>query len=398
MKNTQKAVNLPKTIYGMVAALELTESCVNVRFDEFTERAVLLDPATGSREPVTDADRAEVKAEIEERFGLYSASKFDEAWRIFVSDPTRRYHPIKQRIENIQWDGRQHIAHIFERVLQVDVSPYDMEAARIFFAGGIQRLYDPGCKCDYVLVLIGTHQGEGKSTFLRWAAMEDDWYGELKTFDYQKGAEALNGKWIVEIPELAALRKSEVEEVKAFISQQRDHYRRPYDRTTSDIKRKCVMAGTTNALQFLSDPTGNRRFLPVEVHSTGAELFAREKEIRAELEQCWAEAYHKMGTPFMQPAPSSRLIKRIEEHQEAAAVDDPSLAIICSYLENREETCVLEIFYDAFGRPSFEHPTKAERNEIGMLLQRAGYRRTTTMYRYTKPTISRQAKWVKASA
>ena len=387
---------IPKTVNGFVDAMLQAQTCAPVLWDEFLEVPVVLQD--GRSEPVNDAYRAEIKAELETKFGLYSVSKFDDAFRIYCAEPSRRYHPIQQRIEGIQWDGKSHINESFVRILQVNPSPYAVEAARLFFAGGINRLYEPGCKCDYVVTLIGTKQGEGKSTFLRWAALEDDWYGELKTFDYQKGAEALNGKWIVEIPELAALRKSEVEEVKAFISQQRDHYRRPYDRTISDIKRKCVMAGTTNALQFLSDPTGNRRFIPIEVHSDGDDLYSREAEIRAELEQCWAEAYHKRETPYMRCTPDTKLLKRIQQEQEAATIDDPFLSLIRSYLDGKSETCVLEIYYDAYGHSSFDRPSKADRNDIGLLLQKAGWRRSGTLYQYIKPTPSRQAKWVPADA
>lgn len=397
-KKAKQQGQLPKTVNGFVDAMMQAETCVPVRWDEFLEVPVVLNESTGKAEPVDDAYRAAIKAELETAFGLYSVSKFDDAFRIFCAEPSRRYHPIKQRIEAIKWDGKNHIQHVFVNVLKVDPSPYAIETARLFFAGGIQRLYDPGCKNDYVVTLIGTKQGEGKSTFLKWCAMDDDWYGELKTFDYQKGAEALNGKWIVEIPELAALRKSEVEEVKAFISQQRDHYRRPYDRTISDIKRKCVMAGTTNALQFLSDPTGNRRFLPIEVHSAGEDLYDREAEIRAEIEQCWAEAYHKRDTAFMRCTPNPKLLKRIAQEQEAATIDDPNLSLIQSYLSGHTATCVPEIYYDALGHTTFEHITKADRNEIGQLLQKAGWRRTKLLYQYTKPVVSRQPKWVPADA
>lgn len=395
-KQPQNNRMISKTVNGFVTAMDESESCRDIRWDEFTEAPVVL--KNGRTEQVSDDYRAEIKAELESKFGLYSVSKFEDAFRIFCADPVRRYHPIKERIESIEWDGKSHIASVLVDVLKVDPSAYAVEAARLLFAGGIRRLYEPGCKNDYVVVLIGPRQGEGKSTFLRWLALDDDWYGELKTFDYQKGAEALSGKWIVEIPELAALRKSEVEEVKAFISQQRDHYRRPYERTISDIKRKCVMAGTTNSLQFLSDPTGNRRFLPIEVHSDGSDLYNNEKKVRALIEQCWAEAYHKLKSDFTAPTPNPQLIKRIEQEQERATVDDPNLNLIQSYLDGRDATCVLEVYYDAFGHSTFERPTKADRNEIGLLLQKAGWRRTSGMYSYTKPSISRQAKWVPADA
>lgn len=400
-KNKNRTQRLfPKTVNGFVDAMESLEICADIRWNAFTESPVKVS-GTGAVSAVTDATIAEIKAEIEEKYKLFNGERFNEAWRIFCADPKRVYHPIKDRIERIMWDGKPHITYVLQRVLKCDDAPYTKECARLLFSGGLRRLYEPGCKFDSVIVLIGTQQGEGKSTFLRWLALNDDWYGTLKTFDYQKGAEALSGKWIVEIEELSALKKSEVEEVKAFISQQRDHYRRPYERTTSDIPRKCIMAGTTNSMQFLSDPTGNRRFLPIEVHSRGeTEIYPNEKEIRAELEQCWAEAYarYRQNDAFMLPTPDRDLTDRIISEQERATVNDPNLDIVKSFLEGKEATCVLEIYYDALGHASFEHPTKPERNEIGVLLQRSGWKLSTLKYPYDKPTPSRQHKWVRADA
>ena len=400
-KNKNRTQRLfPKTVNGFVDAMESLEICDSIRWNAFTESPIILSE-TGAISPVTDATLAEIKAEIEERYKIYNQERFNEAWRIFCADAKRSYHPIKQRIENAKWDGKPHITKVLQKILKCDESPYTKECARLLFSGGLRRLYEPGCKFDSVIVLIGTQQGEGKSTFLRWLAMEDDWYGTLKTFDYQRGAEALSGKWIVEIEELSALKKSEVEEVKAFISQQRDHYRRPYERTTSDIPRKCVMAGTTNSMQFLSDPTGNRRFLPIEVHSRGeTEIYPNEKEIRAELEQCWAEAYalYRANDEFMLPTPDRDLTDRIISEQERATVNDPNLDIVKSFLESRTATCVLEIYYDAFGHSTADHPSKPERNEIGVLLQRCGWRRDGSRIQYTKPIVHRPAKWVPADA
>lgn len=394
-------IQFPKTIYGFADAMATLDICRDLRWNLFTETPVLLDDKTGKVKPVNDSMLSEIKAELEDKFNLYSDARFNDGWRVLCKQPDRQYHPIRERIEAIRWDEKDHITYILQNVLKCSESAYTKECARLLFAGGIRRLYEPGCKFDTVVVLQGAHQGEGKSTFLRWMALDDDWFGVLKTFDPQKGAEALSNKWIVEIEELAALRKAEIEVVKGFISQQSDNYRRPYERTTSDVKRKCIMAGTTNALQFLSDPTGNRRFLPIEVHSRAeVDLYPKEKEIRTEIEQCWAEAYHwySENDGYMSPTPDTDLIERITLEQERATVNDPNLDIIRSFLDGRSATCVLEIYYDAFGHSTLDHPTKAERNEIGVLLQKAGWRRVPYYMQYTKPTVSRQAKWLPADA
>lgn len=386
-----------KTIDAFVEALNAAVSCADVRWDEFARAPVRLNPVTMKTEPLSDADLAAIQAEVETRFGLYSTRKFDFAFRLLCADPARAFHPIKRRVEAIMWDGRPHITRLLERVMKTEPSPLAAEAARLLFAGGIHRLYEPGCKFDYLVTLIGTKQGEGKSTFLRWLAIEDDWFGELKTFDCQKGAEALSGKWIVEVPEMAALRRSEMEEVKAFITQQRDHYRLPYDRSVSDVKRRCILAGTTNSRQFLTDTTGNRRFLPVEVFSSGYDLYRNEGAVRAEIGQCWAEAYALRDEAFMRPVPDGEAARFLEKAQRSAEVEDPDLESVRAFLEDRDATCVREIFYDALGHSSYDLPKRSDSNHIVMLLQKAGWKRNdSAMYPYSRPKPSRQAKWVRA--
>ena len=117
-------------------------------------------------------------------------------------------------------------------------------------------------------VLIGTKQGEGKSTLVRWLAMKDDYFTEVTEIEGQKGMEAVEGAWICEMGELLALTKArEIEAVKSYLTRLADRYRRPFDRRVTDHKRQCIFIGTTNKEQFLTDKTGNRRFYPVKVYS-----------------------------------------------------------------------------------------------------------------------------------
>ena len=144
MNKTTEKQNLeafPSTVKGFVAALERIELCRDIYWDEFAETPVIKDRATGKTMPVTDDFRAAVKGEVEARFGIYNCGKFDDAFRVFYSSPERRIHPIKERIESIEYDGGEHIAGSLVRILNVKPSPYAIEAARLMFAGGIQRLY-----------------------------------------------------------------------------------------------------------------------------------------------------------------------------------------------------------------------------------------------------------------
>ncbi len=154
--------------------------------------------------------------------------------------------------------------------MKAEDNEYTREVSRLIFAGGIHRLYSPGCKFDDVPVLIGTSQGEGKSTIVRWLAIHDDHFTEVTEIDGQKGVEQLEGAWICEIAELLALTKAkEQEAVKSYIARLKDKYRKPWGKNTDELPRRCIFIGTTNNEQFLRDKTGNRRFYPVKVNSKG---------------------------------------------------------------------------------------------------------------------------------
>jgi predicted P-loop ATPase len=240
---------------------------------------------------------------------------------------------------------------------------------RLVFAGGIHRLYNAGCKFDDVAVLIGTKQGEGKSTFARWLAIKDEFFTEVTEIEGQKGIEAIEGAWICEIAELLAVtRTKEVEAVKSYITKLVDRYRRPFDRRTTDHKRQCVFIGTTNKEQFLTDKTGNRRWYPVKVNSSGYDLHDHKEEIQADILQAWAEAKYLYDKGELQPYADRNLLEDIRSMQEQAVEDDYRVGLIEDYIKDREKVCVLEIWKNALDN-QFSKPTRRESNEITLILQ-----------------------------
>ena len=122
----------------------------------------------------------------------------------------------------------------------------------------IARVYYPGCKFDYCLVLKGA-QGKGKSTVL--AKLGGQWFND-SIFDIngKEALENLQGNWIIELGEMQAAKRADNEAIKAFISRRVDKFRLPYERRTEEFPRQCVFAGTTNLPEFLKDRTGGRRF------------------------------------------------------------------------------------------------------------------------------------------
>ncbi len=314
-----------------------------------------------------DADDAGARLYIERNFGLHSKEKYDDAMRIFAKK--RSYHPIIDRIKATHWDGVERIPTMLQKYMRVEDSAYSREVSRLIFAGGINRIMEPGCKFDDMPVLIGQSQGEGKSTFCRWLAMDESWFAELKQFEGESALESLDGAWVCEVGELLALTKiKEQEAVKAFITCQNDRRRLPYDRRISDHPRQCVFIGTTNKAQFLTDKTGNRRFYPVTCHQVGYELFKQEEECRKDIEQCWAEAYHKYLRGEMPAFADQSLSAEIKDRQSEAVEDDYREGLILEYLNEKTECCIFQIWEEALGN-TYGKPDRKESAEIALILQ-----------------------------
>lgn len=320
----------------------------------------------GKIEPWTDADDSALRCYIEQTYKLFSAPKLDDAVRIKFQQ--HQYHPIRDLIESIEWDGVTRIESLLIKWLGAEDTAYSREVSRLIFAGGINRIYNPGCKFDEMPVLIGKRQGEGKSTFIRWLAVRDEFYREVTEIDGQRGIEALQGAWICEMSELLALKRAkEVEAVKSYVSRQVDTYRQPFDRRTSSHKRQCIFIGTTNNMEFLTDKTGNRRYLPVICNSRGRDLYDNEHRIKSDIMQCWAEALVLYRDGKMRPSARPELINVIRNKQSEAVEDDYRVGMIEKYLEGKNEVCIMELWEYALGE--YYKPTKRDSNEIGLIMQ-----------------------------
>ena len=316
----------------------------------------------------TDTDDARARTYIESKYGIYNLKKFDDAFRLYVS--SKSYNPVKQIIENQKWDGEKRICNFLTEIMKADNSAYTKEVSRLIFAGGIHRLYNPGCKFDDMPVLVGTRQGEGKSTIVRWLALDDDFFSEVTEFEGQKGIESLEGAWICEVSELLAMTKAkDVEAVKSFITRQNDRYRMPFDRRVTDHKRRCIFIGTTNKEQFLTDKTGNRRFYPVRVYQTGNELFENENRVKAYILQCWAEALTLYDEGNLKPYADPTLIEVIRERQSSATQDDYREGMIRDFLESKNEVCIPMLWHEALKMRSDLKPTRKDSTEIGLIMQ-----------------------------
>ena len=345
----------------------------------------------GKLERWQDKDDSRARFYIEQKYKIHNREKLDDALRILFAE--REYHPIKQIIEAVKWDGVSRIQELFIKWLKCEDTPYIREVTRLVFAGGIHRLYNAGCKFDDVAVLIGTKQGEGKSTFARWLAIKDEFFTEVTEIEGQKGIEAIEGAWVCEIAELLAVTKSkEVEAVKSYITKLVDRYRRPFDRRTTDHKRQCVFIGTTNKEQFLTDKTGNRRWYPVKVMSSGYDLHDNKDAIQADILQAWAEAKYLYDKGELQPYADRNLLAEIRERQEMAVEDDYRVGMVTEYVSNKDKVCILELWKYALDN-EWSKPTRRESNELTLILQSIGGWERGKIERHSE--FGNQMFWVK---
>ena len=310
---------------------------------------------------------------VQEAFGCASERDFQHALTI-VGDG-RSYNPVTDMLEALPaWDGGERVGYLMQSFLGAEEGDYVSEVERLFMRAAIMRAYQPGCKFDYMPVLVGP-QGVGKSTFLRMLAMRDSLFTDsVSGIGTKQAAELVQGKWIVEVPELAAMRGAALESVKAFITRQSDDYRAPYARHAESRPRRFVVAGTTNSQGFLVDATGNRRFLPVRCSSQEPLLDLFDSGAASHFEQAWAEAMALFAPSTKTTSPGLVLPRGVigtaRELQAASTATDARIGIIGDYLDrfdNGDAICVVQVIEEALGRPR-EQQTRREQMEVAEIL------------------------------
>lgn len=240
-----------------------------------------------------DADTAQMKALIDIRYETFSGRNYEVAFTKVVEN--RHFHPLREWLDALpEWDGTVRLENLYINYLGAKNTAYVKATTRKSFVAAVARIYEPGIKFDSVVVLVGP-QGCGKSTI--FAKIGKGYYSDslsLMDMKDKSGAEKLQGYWILELGELAGLRKTDVEVVKAFVSRTDDIYRPSYGRTVESHPRQCIIVGTTNSESgSLRDITGNRRFWPIKV--TGTSKKKSWDITDEEVLQIWAEAKYLYG-------------------------------------------------------------------------------------------------------
>lgn len=374
--------NLKITSKGEIS--QCLRNCVTVfQEDELLKGAIKYNVLTGITDivkplgwerngiAITDTDENYLLLYMEDNYGLKNDKNIQKAISIIANE--NKYHPICEYLNSLEWDETPRIGHALTEYFGADESDYTYEVLKVFMLGAINRVFHPGCKFDTMLCLIGG-QGCGKSTFFRFMSLVDEWFtDDLKKLDDENVFRKLMGHWIIEMSEmLATVNAKGNEEIKAFITRQKETYKVPYEKNPADRLRQCVFVGTSNTIDFLpADRTGNRRFHPIMVHPEKAKnhILDNEAEARVYITQMWAEAMEIYRSGHYTLALSKAMENNLEELTKQFMPEDTKVGVVQDYLDNYKGKiiCTRQIFSDALKHP-YDEAKQWEIREINSIM------------------------------
>ncbi|MDE5862073.1 MAG: virulence-associated E family protein, partial [Ruminococcus sp.] len=287
---------------------------------------------TFNREDWKDVTENRIKLHLEKEYSLFtSIDSINQICSIIADDNS--YHPIKEYLNSVQWDGVQRLKSVFTDFLGAKDNIYTQSVAVITFVGAVARIFEAGVKFDTCTVLVGK-QGTGKSKFIGKIAVNPEWFTDgVTTFDGKNFYESIQGKWIIELGEGTAFQKSIKERSKQAIASQHDFYRKPYGRNPEQRPRQCVFLGTTNNYNFLKDETGDRRYYPIDVNIPQATKNIDKDLIPEYISQLWAEAVHLYRHGQSIYIQDSQVLALAEQEQRKHFDESPLQSDIFNFLE-----------------------------------------------------------------
>jgi predicted P-loop ATPase len=346
-------------------------------FDDFAQRI-----AVRERPPYTDAAQPFEGRDWRDEDDIQTAAWLQTTYGLLVNPEVARqavlaiardhsFHPVREYLSRLSWDGAPRLDLMLSTYFGVVESAYSKAVSACWAMSAVARVFDPGCKADHVLILEG-RQGSKKSTGLR--TMGGSWFtDEIDAIGSKDAATQLQGVWLVELPELDAMSRSEVSRIKAFMSKSFDRFRPPYGKHAVRFERQCVFAGTVNHSDYLRDETGNRRFWPVRCSAVAAGGDIDVEGLRRDRDELWAEAVarYKSGETWWFESPD--LIELATTEQDARYATDAWEAAIARFILATGWTTVADVLTSL----GVETPKQgqSEQNRVARCLKRLGWRR-----------------------
>ena len=322
-----------QSIYNVELVLKNDRNLKNkVALDTFNDKICVLGSlpwnSSNEKRQWRDVDDAGLRAYLEKIYGLNHRNNIYDAWELIVYDNS--FNSVANYLKSLKHDGIKRLDTLFIDYLGVEDNLYSREVTRKSLVGAVARVFEPGVKLDTSIVLVGS-QGVGKSQIINRLGKE--WYSDnITTVKGKEACEQIQGFWIIEIAELAAMKRVEIEAIKQFMSKQEDTYRGAYARNVKSHKRQCIFICTTNTHDCLKDYTGNRRFLPLDVDGDKATKDIWKDLNNYEVNQIWAEAvkFYKAGEKLILSSKANELAK---QEQESHTKHNPLEGIINEYLD-----------------------------------------------------------------
>ena len=368
-------------------------------------------------------DDANLRIYLDENYGISGKDKIKDAKDAVLT--RHRLHPIRDYLNSLTWDGTPRLDTVIIDYLGVEDTTLHRAMTRKHFVAAVARVMNPGCKYDYCLIVAGA-EGIGKSTL--FSVMGGEWFNDsLVTMEGKSGMEQARGGWIIELSELGSIKRSDIEQVKAYISRQDDIYRPAYGTVTERHPRQCVFCGTTNETYFLKGCTGNRRFWVMAADADRRKHTDVKADLTAERDQLWAEAVErwKEGETLYLPTDlEAEARQKQAEHNDEA--DDPIKDMLIAYLdmklpgewqtwdlrrrrayitdpdpldqtgtEERTRVCAAEFICERLGKDMADKEYKYLARKVGRLMDDlTGWERGSTS-RHAERLYGRQLAWLR---
>ena len=301
-------------------------------FNEFSGRLYATGALPWKKDPHVweDADSSCLRWYLEKFWNIKGKDAVKDALNVLTQ--TNKIHPVREYLNGLAWDGVERLDSMLIDYLAAEDTPFTRAVTRKWMVAACKRVFEPGCKFDTMLVLVSPQQGAGKS--MLGDTLAGEWFKDgLKNLNDKDAMQELQGKWIIEMGEMAATRKSSNEVIKQFISCRIDSYRKSFGEFTGDRPRQCVFIGSTNNREFIMDETGGRRFWPVEAHAGPDTSVQRIEKLARDRDQLWAEAMvrYRGGEKVWLDDPE--LLKESLVEQERFSQQDEWFGLVQDYLE-----------------------------------------------------------------